>query len=80
MGLLSALLEYKRQKKLIFEAARFACVATAVGAVVSLVISAMSPGFGFTSLAAVALHGVLSLAAFLISERSAIKKGRNNKK
>ena len=72
VGLLAALLEYKRQKKLIFEAARFACVACGIGAAVSLVLSALTPAFGFTSLIAVALHGALSLIALLISERGAI--------
>jgi hypothetical protein len=76
VGLLSALLEYKRQKKLIFEAARFACVACGIGAIVSLIISALTPAFGFSSLAAIGVHGILGLAAFLISERSAIKRGR----
>ena len=67
-GLITALIEYKRQKKLIFRASRFACVACGVGAFVSLLTSAIGIGFGFSSLISLALHGVLSLSALIIAK------------
>jgi hypothetical protein len=67
-GLITALIEYKRQKKLVFRASRFACVACGIGAFVSLLTSAVGIGFGFTSLISFALHGALSLAALVIAK------------
>lgn len=80
LGLLTALLEYKRQKKLIFEATRFACVACAVGAFVSLITSAIKGDFGYTSLLMLATHGVLSAVAFVLSKRGAINTKSKIKK
>lgn len=67
-GLITALIEYKRQKKLVFRASRFACVACGIGAFVSLLTSAIGIGFGFSSLISVALHGILSLSALVIAK------------
>ena len=71
-GLLTALLEYKRQKKLVRAASVFACFACGAGAIVSLLTSAIGVNFGFSSLLALGLHGGLSLIALLLSRRSAI--------
>ncbi len=71
-GLLTALLEYKRQKKLVRVASFFACIACAIGVFASLLTSAIGVNFGFSSLLALGLHGGLSLIAFLFSRRSAI--------
>ena len=80
IGFITALLEYKRQKKLVFEASRFACVACGIGAFVSLLLSAVGLGFGFTSLVSLAVHGALSAAAFLIASRNAINTKSKIKK
>lgn len=80
LGLLTALLEYKRQKKLVFEATRFACLASAVGAFVSLITSAIKVDFGFSALLMLATHGALSIAAFIMSRRGAINTKSKIKK
>lgn len=80
LGFVTALLEYKRQKKLMYVASRFACVACGVGAFVSLLTSAVGINFGFSSLVSAALHGVLSAAAFFIAGRSAINTKSKIKK
>ena len=79
-GLITSLLEYKRQKKLIFKASRFACVACVTGAFVSLLASAVGLGFGFFSLTALATHGALSLAGLIVASRSAINTKSKIKK
>ncbi|MBR2473690.1 MAG: hypothetical protein IKB51_01490 [Clostridia bacterium] len=80
VGLITALLEYKRQKKLVFEASRFACVAFGVGAFVSLMLSGVGLEFGFASLISLAVHGGLSLAAFFMATRNAINTKSKIKK
>ena len=67
-GLITALIEYKRQKRLVFRASRFACFACGIGAFVSLLTSAIGIGFGFTSLISLTLHTVLSLAAIAVGK------------
>ncbi len=72
LGLLTALLEYKRQKKLTFEATRFACGSCVAGAAVSLITSIIGVNFGFSALIMLATQGVMALAAFLMAKSGAI--------
>ncbi len=80
LGLLSAFLERKRQNKLLYQASRFALAACALGAVVSVITSAVGVNFGFSSLTVLATHGVMSLAALLMSRSGAINTKSKIKK
>lgn len=71
-GFITALLEYKRQKKLVYNASRFMCVACVIGAAVAALSAATGIGAGFSSLVALGLHASLSIAAFILSGRKAI--------
>ncbi len=80
VGLVTALLEYERQKKLTYTSAKFACLACGVGAAVSLVISIIGIRFGYASLLAALTHGVLAIIASFTAFRSAIKTRKSQKK
>ena len=79
-GLLTAMLEYKRQKRLITGGARLAGIACAVGAIAALVTVAFGIDFGFVSLMSAALHGILSLTAYALCGRRAINTKSKMKK
>ena len=79
-GLLTAMLEYKRQKRLIAGGARFAGIACGIGAVAALVTVASGVDFGFVSMLSAGLHGILSVTAFLLCGRRTINTKSKMKK
>ncbi len=79
-GLISALLEYKRQKKLIFNGSRFAGVACVAGVALALLLTVFNVRLEMMSAATLAFHAILSgIGAFLgtrgtINTKNKIKK------
>ena len=80
LGLLTALLEYKRQKKLVFDATRGACISCAIGIFLSLLVSAFGLDFGFSSLLALGFHGIMSFIGFVNGHRGVINTKSKIKK
>ena len=79
-GLIAALLEYKRQKKLIFSASRFAAVACIVGAAVALLVTAIGIKVSVMSAATLVFHAVLSGIGVFVGTRGAINTKNKVKK
>ncbi len=73
LGLLRAVLEYKRQRKLIAGGGRFALVSCFVGIIASVaVIVAGDKVAGFAPLIVLALHGAMSFVASGLARRKAL--------
>ncbi|MBQ9692012.1 MAG: hypothetical protein IJV70_02515 [Clostridia bacterium] len=79
-GLLTALLEYKRQKRLVLAGSKFAVVSCVIGGAAGLALAFVGASLGYMSIAATAVTGVLAVAAALTASRSAINTQSKKKK
>lgn len=79
-GLIAALLEYKRQKKLIFGASRFAAGACIVGVAAALLVTALGIKISVMSAATLVFHVVLSGIGAFVGTRGAINTKNKVKK
>lgn len=79
-GLLTALLEYKRQKRLIMAGSKFAAVSCVIGGSVGLALAFVGTSMGYMSVMATAVAGVLALIATFTASRSAINTKSKKKK
>lgn len=79
-GLITALLEYKRQKKLIFGASRFAAMACIVGVAAALFVTALGIRVPVMSAATLLFHAVLSGIGVFVGTRGAINTKNKIKK
>lgn len=79
-GIISALLEYKRQKKLIFGGSRFAAIACIAGIALALLFTVFNVRTGIMSALMLAFHAVLSGIGVFIGTRGTINTKNKIKK
>ncbi len=79
-GLISALLEYKRQKKLVFGGSRFAAAACIAGMALALLFTVFGVRTGVMSAVMLAFHAALSGIGVFIGTRGAVNTKNKIKK
>ena len=79
-GLLAAMLEYKRQKRLVYIGCKFSVISCIIGGVVALMLAAIGNAIGYISLASMVIAGALTLFSAFAASRSAINTKSKKKK
>lgn len=79
-GLLTAMLEYKRQKRLIFAGSKFAGVSCVIGGCVGLMLAFIGTTIGFMSVTTALVSCAMALLSAFTASRSAINTKSKKKK
>lgn len=79
-GLIAAMLEYKRQKRLVFAGSKLAGASAIIGGVAGLILVGMGANFGFLSLMCAFISVVMVLFSVFTASRSAINTKSKKKK